>query len=428
MGSPPGTLPSTQAPPAAALSSPSPAPSSPPNPALEAAIARTVEFVNERLREHYARTDPWMPPRFGRREWGFMYLGKRFVSRHLGFRSREELQRFLVRDVPAHAYYSTAYYETPAAPTMEEKHWLGADLIFDLDADHLPGAAGQPFHELLARVRGEAVWLVEEFLLRDFGFSKDDLRIVFSGGRGYHVHVTHPDVLPLGSPERREIVDYVTANGLALDTLVRERAYMQDEFRRKARRAPVLPSADEPGWGGRLTRAILRRVDALRAMPEEEALAALLAVPGVGEKRARETLEAVARKQAASGEAVSAVLPKPLLERWKQEVAVETAGETDEPVTSDVKRLIRHPGSIHGKTGLRVTIVPLENLPAYDPLVDAVAWSEREPPVRVKVGAPDRFRLGGREWDVAAGEHELPLAAAMFMMLRRKALFADAPV
>ncbi|MCA1813180.1 MAG: hypothetical protein LC624_04420 [Halobacteriales archaeon] len=36
-------------------------------------------------------------------------------------------------------------------------------------------------------------------------------------------------------------------------------------------------------------------------------------------------------------------------------------GETDEPVTSDVKRLIRLPGSVHGKTGLRVVPVPLRS-------------------------------------------------------------------
>ena len=29
-------------------------------------------------------------------------------------------------------------------------------------------------------------------------------------------------------------------------------------------------------------------------------------------------------------------------------------GETDEPVTADVKRLIRLPGSLHGKSGLKV--------------------------------------------------------------------------
>ena len=37
-------------------------------------------------------------------------------------------------------------------------------------------------------------------------------------------------------------------------------------------------------------------------------------------------------------------------------------GETDENVTVDVKRVIRWVGSLHGKSGLRVTEFPLERL------------------------------------------------------------------
>ena len=37
-------------------------------------------------------------------------------------------------------------------------------------------------------------------------------------------------------------------------------------------------------------------------------------------------------------------------------------GETDENVTVDVKRVIRHLGSLHGKSGLRVTEIPFDRL------------------------------------------------------------------
>ncbi len=36
------------------------------------------------------------------------------------------------------------------------------------------------------------------------------------------------------------------------------------------------------------------------------------------------------------------------------------AGETDDPVTSDIKRLIWLPGSLHGKTGFKVEIFSLD--------------------------------------------------------------------
>ena len=34
------------------------------------------------------------------------------------------------------------------------------------------------------------------------------------------------------------------------------------------------------------------------------------------------------------------------------------AAQADEPVTTDVKRLIRHPGSLHGGSGMRVVPIP----------------------------------------------------------------------
>ena len=41
--------------------------------------------------------------------------------------------------------------------------------------------------------------------------------MAFSGGRGYHIHIFDPKVLTLESPERREIVDYITGLGIDFD-------------------------------------------------------------------------------------------------------------------------------------------------------------------------------------------------------------------
>ena len=43
---------------------------------------------------------------------------------------------FLGKNVPSDVYRSTAYYEYPEAE-MRQKEWLGADLVFDIDADHI---------------------------------------------------------------------------------------------------------------------------------------------------------------------------------------------------------------------------------------------------------------------------------------------------
>ena len=58
-------------------------------------------------------------------------------------------------------------------------------------------------------------------------------------------------------------------------------------------------------------------------------------------------------------------------------------GETDENVTVDVKRVIRHLGSLHGKSGLRVTEIPFDRLDPdgshpFDPLKEAVVFGGSE--------------------------------------------------
>ena len=110
---------------------------------------------------------------------------------------------------------------------MIDKEWQGADLIFDLDADHLPEMEEVKkgkiqFSKLMDYIREQTYRLVVDVLLGDFGLSEDDLLITFSGGRGYHVHVRTPDVLTLPSGARREISDYLTGKGLDLNKILIE--------------------------------------------------------------------------------------------------------------------------------------------------------------------------------------------------------------
>ena len=60
------------------------------------------------------------------------------MNRHVKFGTTSEINNYLKKTAPAHSYHSVAYYEDPGSKLMVEKKWQGADLIFDLDADHLP--------------------------------------------------------------------------------------------------------------------------------------------------------------------------------------------------------------------------------------------------------------------------------------------------
>ena len=42
---------------------------------------------------------------------------------------------------------------------MAEKGWLGADLIFDLDGDHLPGVSDNDFPGMMEKIQEQACLL-----------------------------------------------------------------------------------------------------------------------------------------------------------------------------------------------------------------------------------------------------------------------------
>ena len=132
-------------------------------------------FLLKMFRRYYKENEMPMPSRFGRREFGFMYFDRDFMQRHMSFSNPTEMRRFMIAQVPKHSYYSTAYYRRPNAPTMEEKGWMGADLIFDLDADHLEGAEDMSYSQMMDQIKKEMINLLDSFLYNDLGFFRSSM-------------------------------------------------------------------------------------------------------------------------------------------------------------------------------------------------------------------------------------------------------------
>lgn len=357
------------------------------------------------------------------------------MLRHVGFARKADFEAFHARNGPAHSYYSTAFYDRPDAPTMKEKGWLGAELIFDLDADHVPGAEKLTFPQQLAKVKHHFLRLVDGFILGDFGFEEQDLLLTFSGGRGYHCHVLASKALELTSQERREIVDYVTGTGLELDRHMwvekksRERQPGERGFSVPTLR--VSAQADS-GWGGRLNAALVSRLKSLHGMDVAALAEEARVFPSprgkelsdVGRAKLaaelRDELDRLTEAKVANiqrGYADQGNLIKKLLPHvFHQQVIPLAKGETDEPVTSDTKRLIRTPGSLHGKTGLRVVALRRDELDEFEPLRDAVAFSDET--VQLEVTKPIDVRLGGLDVKLEPGKARVAEAGAVFAVLR----------
>ena len=407
----------------------------------------TTNFLRTQFHRYYDATKPSLPDRFGRREFGFMFWTAGLMQRHLGFSREEDLRSFLASRVPAHAYYSSAYYENPSAPTMEEKGWLGADLIFDLDADHLPNAAKMSYPEMLEAIRLKILHLYDDFLRTDFGFEEKSMRLVFSGGRGYHIHVFDERVWSLGSHERREIVDWITGKGLDVDAVFRESAFDKKDFQghTRVKTRVVAPSQNDPGWRGKIMRGIHGLVGKLEALPPEQAMKFLLSFEGVRESDAADLYENLFKPRATKPRVIRGVdrlregqiealsdrnrdllirLVKDLQPiRFDERAGVSLEGivqraETDEPVTSDIKRLIRMPSSLHGKTGLQVVPLTRDAIDAFRPLRDAVPATWTDERVRMNLKSGIILEIRGEAFNLAPGVSDVPQYLAIFLAAR----------
>lgn len=346
--------------------------------------------------EHYYRSniDEIIPPHgLSHREFGFILFKGKTMVRHKAFKGVNELKMFINDLVPADAYHSSAYYERPEAD-MDEKGWQGSDLVFDIDADHLSlpcrlehdkwiclncgmlGRGNSPegcpkcggkIHEkswiceqCLEAAKEETVKLIN-FLMDDFGFSRNELQINFTGHRGYHVHVVSDAVTLLGREERKEIVDYITGTGIDFSLL--------DAYRKSE-------GVDTPNW----IRRILKRVNSEKT-------------PLRGKER---------------------------LVKVVQQVIDEISVKIDTVVTTDIHRLIRIGGTLNSKTGMKVVKIPLDRVKSFDPFRDAVAIKGER--VEVYVEEAPKFSLGDQEFGPYAKlKVELPIEAALLLVCKGRA-------
>ena len=393
-------------------------------------------FLLKMFRRYYKENEMPMPSRFGRREFGFMYFDRDFMQRHMSFSNPTEMRKFMIAQVPKHSYYSTAYYRRPNAPTMEEKGWMGADLIFDLDADHLEGAEDMSYSQMMDQIKKEMINLIDSFLYNDLGFDEKDVGIYFSGGRGYHAHIELNDVTGLGSHERREIVDFVTSNGLDIDrvfrqeNVVRSVVNVKGQERNNISTFRTIPPEDSGGWWLRMRNGLK---DVVNDVCDQDTKDLKRTYPSI-KSMSPKTIESYRDDLIKSRDVIfvnnrMATLKKGtqdmLIKIMKEDVAYRLSGEVDEPVTADIKRLIRLPGSLHGKTGLKVMPITRDELNGFDPLMDALPESYTSDPITVNVKRKTDIKINGERFDLDIGVTEVPEYVAVFLVGRRIADIGD---
>ncbi|WP_254278837.1 DNA primase small subunit PriS [Haloarcula marina] len=384
---------------------------------------RTLSYLRGRFGDHYRRAEIALPPAANEREWGFIPWtegpGETMV-RHRSLLDLGSIGDFLGRKKPRHVYFSAGRYDDPSISTMSKKGWRSSDLVFDLDADHLPSVTlgEDSYAEMLAKCK-DALLRLLDFLEDDFGFK--DMTVVFSGGRGYHVHVRDESIRGLERDARREVVDYVRGIGLDFDELVDEQTVAGTAGRSSPATKRTLTT--EGGWSARAHRHIMSEVDTLLSMEESAALERLQAYDGIGQGKANAALTAARNNydELAAGNIDVHAAFYQIAQVLVHETVADENAPIDEPVTTDTNRLIRLPGSLHGGSGLEVRRIDRDDIDAFDPLVDAVPETFRGHEIAVDVTDGGLVELDGDSFTVAEGIQSVPEHVGVFLMARGRA-------
>jgi DNA primase small subunit len=402
------------------------------------------DYVYQKFSEYYRDPSTVIPEPLlpGQREFAYLLFKERFMVRHKRFDGINSFRSVLKETIPSDVYHSCAYYENPDFD-MDKKGWLGADLVFDIDADHIPtncdkihdefrcvkcGFSGRgitpeacpaceatkfetktwPCELCIKSARNETAKLID-MLDNDFGFSLDELHVFFSGHRGYHVHVEDEAVRSLDAMARKEIVDYVTGLGLAvLD---------KEPSEKRGKHAPKRFALHNFGWNKRLKTGMENFL--LTATKED------LKNAGLRNAALLKNKDTIIKRAINDGrwESINDVSIQTWL-KLAEYVRESQSSKIDTVVTTDIHRLIRMNGTLHGKTGLKKVEFPAKDLEVFDPFSGAVAFKKGEEKVLVS-DAPE-FKLGGENLGPYKNETvELPVAAAVMLICKGRAKVAN---
>lgn len=398
------------------------------------------QFVEKKFSEFYEKNLIEGPSSIHKREFGFGIWGKKIISRNLAFRDKKEFNYFLRAKNPLYVSFSAACYDFPSARPTSAKNITGSYLVYEFDADDLKtecslkhtiwvcpsckstglGAVSNCTQcgsltevqewvcpECLDETKKHTLRLMD-FLKEDFGFSSG-LSVNFSGHKGFHLHIESEQVFLLPQHARLELLDYLTAQGLRLES--------QGFFLQQKRFFCPVPK-NARGW----SKKILLGLADLLENADAEKIAALGSVSVKDAKTISENKEAVL-KAIESGYLYS--LPgKKTDVFWNSIISYivqKKALPLDRQTSTDLAKIVRVPETLHGGTGLLAKNVSLSELKKFNPLDQAIAFSNN--PIRVFVKKTPKFYFD-RQWlgPFESEFVELPEAAAVYLLCKQSAV------
>jgi DNA primase small subunit len=375
---------------------------------------KTISVIKGAFREYYFKNSIGeIPFNMDQREFGYMQFGQAGMLRHLSFKTLKELKALLVKEAPSDVFCSNAYYEFPTKQPMQEKHWVGADLIFDIDGKDLQlpcipthsyavclvcGHALPPTFELPKPVccsscnsnkfnyislpctkcidasKKEITRLID-LLIKDIGLEDKSVNMYFSGNNGFHVQITHDSYKGLDPYARSDLVGYLSGKGFMAESIGVRKGTNGEPFNIRFPRGLLVY-----GWRRRIADKL--KIDST----SKNKLKYIVEQKG-GYIGFKSELDSLAKSMGV---------------------------KLDPQVTTDVHRVFRLPGTLNSKSGLAKA--KCSDISSFDPFISACLIGDEMTGVRLKT--PVNLNLMGKSFNISRESVEIPKYAAVYLMCK----------
>ena len=208
-------------------------------------IIKAEPFLKSKIKEYYKNHFISVPD-IEKREFGYGIYNRKILDRNISFKNDYELNTFLREKSPFYLSYSCASYKYPSAKPTSAKGYLKGDFVLEYDADDIPTPCKKKHDSWECKKCGEkgkgnitkcpkcgartkiSEWICDKcidatkkqtkrlynILTYEFGFSNEEIKITFSGHKGFHTKIVSNKIANLKQNERIELIDYITEEGL----------------------------------------------------------------------------------------------------------------------------------------------------------------------------------------------------------------------
>jgi DNA primase small subunit len=342
---------------------------------------KTTAFLRRTYREHYFKhhDDVEVPTMIQSREFGYIPFGKGMI-RHLSYKSSGELAADLVKQAPSSVFCSNGVYSNPTLP-MDEKGWKGAELIFDIDASSIPTACRTKHSFWTCKACGKVIRSAE----RPARCTKCESTSTTQ------LHWSCAECLEATKEHVSRLIGFLT-NDFGVSS-ARIKVYFSGN------RGYHLHVEDE-------------RFEAMDPSARAE-IANYIKGTGLIRPQGSDT---------PAGGWLERMTAPTSNDLKLNQVVDAFSSRIDESVTTDIHRIFRMPGTLHGNSGLlKMRVHDLGGFrPDYDPVV---LGDER---IALSVQGAPAFSLKGMTFGPYSSEEpELPAYAAVYLMTKGLARVVD---